>query len=107
AEEARKAGTLPPQTDEEGRDINPHIPEYVKQAPWYLESSQPSLRHQKALAFDQSKKLSTAKIGDFARKGLAGAAATKYRKGACANCGSMTHDAKSCVERPRKLGAKL
>lgn len=24
----------------------------------------------------------------------------------CENCGAMTHDAKSCMERPRKAGAK-
>lgn len=33
-------------------------------------------------------------------------AATKYRKGACTNCGAMTHKAKDCMERPRKVGAK-
>lgn len=32
--------------------------------------------------------------------------ATKYRKGACENCGSMTHKVKDCLERPRKTGAK-
>lgn len=31
---------------------------------------------------------------------------TKYRKGACTNCGAMTHNAKTCIERPRKVGAK-
>jgi len=31
---------------------------------------------------------------------------TKYRKGACENCGATTHTMKFCVERPRKLGAK-
>ncbi|KAM7470119.1 hypothetical protein LguiA_008302 [Lonicera macranthoides] len=36
----------------------------------------------------------------------ASACADKYRKGACEKCGAMTHDAKSCLERPRKLGAK-
>ena len=43
----------------------------------------------------------------YARGQRAGPAATKYRKGACQNCGAMTHTAKDCLERPRKLGAKF
>ncbi len=31
--------------------------------------------------------------------------ATKFRKGACKNCGAMTHKEKDCVDRPRKVGA--
>src|SRR5579862_4611016 len=43
----------------------------------------------------------------YARGQRAGPAATKYRKGACTNCGAMTHSAKDCLERPRKFGAKF
>lgn len=104
-EEARKAGTAPPAVDEEGKIINPHIPEYISQAPWYLNSEGPSLKHQKN---QLEKKRKFDSLGKWLPRGQKkGPAATKYRKGACENCGAMTHNAKNCLERPRKRGAKL
>jgi len=103
-EEARKAGTIPAERDEEGNEINPHIPQYMAQAPWYLNQDKPGLKHQRNL----KEKKTVAEVSDFIPRGQkAGPAASKFRKGACANCGAMTHTAKDCVERPRKKGAKF
>ncbi|KAI3866031.1 hypothetical protein MKX03_024730 [Papaver bracteatum] len=78
-EEARKAGLEPPALDEDGNAINPHIPQYMADAPWYLKFLTRTLKHQKNW------------------KGT-------RKEDNC--CGSMTHNAKSCMERPRKKGAK-
>ncbi|KAF4620584.1 hypothetical protein D9613_000417 [Agrocybe pediades] len=100
---ARKAGTAPAALDEEGRPINPHIPQYISQAPWYLDTGAPSLNHQRRPENDNSQN----KLDNWYDRGAkAGPAAKKYRKGACENCGAMTHTKKDCLERPRKKGAK-
>ena len=103
-EEARKNGQVPAEQDAEGNEINPHIPQFMSQAPWYLNAEGPGLQHQKNLKH----KMPVAGVTDFVPRGQKdGKAATIYRKGACANCGAMTHEAKDCVERPRKKGAKF
>lgn len=100
---ARKAGTAPAALDEEGKPINPHIPQYISQAPWYLDTGAPSLSHQRRPADDRSSN----KLDQWYERGTqSGVAAKKYRKGACENCGAMTHKRQDCLERPRKKGAK-
>ncbi|XP_041370103.1 pre-mRNA-splicing factor SLU7-like [Gigantopelta aegis] len=103
-EEMRKAGTAEAMKDEEGKDINPHIPQYIMQAPWYYGATTPTLGHQRPLSQNDA----YAKYEQMYKKGVKeGLTATKFRKGACENCGSMTHKKKDCLERPRKVGARF
>jgi pre-mRNA-processing factor SLU7 len=101
-EEARKAGLAAPEVDEEGNAINPHIPQFMASAPWYLNNDHPSLKHQRNWKGGPQ--------GDdkgWYDRGAKVFQATKYRKGACENCGSMSHKTKDCMERPRSKGAKF
>ena len=57
--------------------------------------------------FQEEKQKEYAKIYDSYDRGLKTEVALKFRKGACDNCGSMTHKRRDCMERPRKIGAKF
>lgn len=119
-EEARKNGTLPPEQDADGNLINPHNPEYISKRPWYLGDSGPSLKHQSIQnkshllsiheaddLYLRGRKLSANKDKGQQQYASTGerAAPVKWRKGACKNCGAMSHKTPECVERPRKVGA--
>ncbi|KAG6543194.1 hypothetical protein Mapa_015444 [Marchantia paleacea] len=99
-EEARKAGLAPAELDEDGKEINPHIPQYMSSAPWYLNAERPSLKHQRKWKSDPNY------TKDWYDRGAKVYQAEKFRPGACTNCGAMSHDIKTCMERPRKVGAK-
>lgn len=75
-DEARKAGLAPAALDEDGKEINPHIPEYMTSAPWYLNKDKPTLQHQRNWKEKQSD-------NEWYDRGAKVFQATKYRKGAC------------------------
>lgn len=100
-EAARKAGTAPAERDEEGNAINPHIPQFMAQAPWYVDTGRPSLKHQR-----KPEPTSKVPMEAWYVRGKKDTRAKKWEKGACENCGARTHKTKDCLERPRKRGAK-
>ena len=100
-EEMRKEGTLAAQVDAQtGQEINPHVPTFILDSPWYLNNNQSSLVHQR------KDSASNSNLNQWYNRGATTSTATKYRKGACTNCGALTHKQKDCLDRPRKVAAK-
>lgn len=107
--EARKSGKAPPEIDTNGNEVNPHIPQFISKAPWYLEdkaNATTPLGHQRLGNDKHATQVPDLNSKSYSRGQRVGPAASKYRKGACTNCGAMSHSAKDCVERPRKMGAR-
>ena len=87
----------------ESKQKNEYIPQFISKKPFYLSSADTEsdyLEHQRL----QTTTPDPSKWYD--RGARLGPASTKFRKGACENCGAMTHKTKECLNRPRAKGAK-
>ena len=87
------------------KEKNEYIPSFITKKPFWVPdddstSAADYLEHQRLQKEvpDQSKW--------YDRGKRTGPAATKYRKGACENCGAKTHKARECLSRPRQKGAR-
>ncbi|KAI9824666.1 MAG: mRNA splicing protein [Sarea resinae] len=97
------AARKPSDVSAASKEKNEYIPNFISKRPFYVaddDSTADYLEHQRL----QKAAPDSSKWYDRGKK--LGPAATKYRKGACENCGAMTHKTKECLSRPRKQGAK-
>lgn len=103
------------------REVNPYIPKFISNLPWYnKEESQDYLSHQRQDPTKPVESHAESKPGSgivdevrAPKRASSEPEAGIYKKvrvfpaNACTNCGSLNHLAKECLEKPRKVNAKM
>ena len=103
-----RASAKPEPDASKNNQRNQYIPTFIAKKPFYIDDATQSqddyLEHQRLQSEKNQDSIATARW--YERGKTSGQRATKYRKGACENCGSMSHAERDCLQRKRKHGAK-
>ncbi|KXJ94115.1 pre-mRNA-splicing factor SLU7 [Microdochium bolleyi] len=86
------------------KEENTYIPSFISKRPFYAVDGDETTDYLEHQRLQKPKDDDKTKWYDRGKK--LGPAATKFRKGACENCGAMTHKTKECLSRPRAKGAR-
>lgn len=92
-------------TRDEGDVSGASLPEYVRKQPWYFNTDNTSIDHQRIAPFAEQPKCSI--DSDNVRKIQKKQEIVKWKPGCCKNCGSSSHKEQDCLERPKKRNAQI
>jgi pre-mRNA-processing factor SLU7 len=80
-------------------------PDYVRKQPWYFNTGDESVDHQKIAPFAAQRRTS---LSEFYHHGQSREReVVKWKPGSCTNCGSTSHREADCTERPRRKNARI
>jgi pre-mRNA-processing factor SLU7 len=80
-----------------------NMPQFIIQTPWYMGKTPTTSE------VNYEKNINDpgyVPLDQWFKRGVTGNVARKFRKGACENCGAITHKTKECCERPKKVKVK-